>query len=535
MALTLDKWREMEAEELRKRDVNQRKALTVSDWRKEQARQERENLRLSKLHTKLTLGEDWREREAAKRATPEYRASKAQEALAERASVNRSLLPPSAYAPLPEEGETEIDLPGGGKATFGAETLRNIRAAREVPEQQNAEGRRKVGESVNRMYAEAYEKNKQRYEQELADRGLRSPLQATSPEDRRSIEEQNSVAMMSDFRQSLDDKRKAKVAENLLVQEYRDYKRAANEARKNKDYESARIAEQKASNINEQVGGDITNISSRNRYFSNLANEKTKTELAKKAEERRAINEKRTTANPEAASPKRVDFTPKSTGAPIGVGTESITYDQEPAVGDATQQPFGVVPPKGVDRGVSFGAISQANVGEDTNIPDSAVIGAEEPRPASKPFFPQPKPFTPIPMTSTERTDEDILPGISSMPKVERQPGESISQYNKRELDAYRQNVILPSFDENVQNAYSSSIELNELEKQLYRQRFVNPKQYEEVAARVKEQHDIIKKAIDDLREESRSYPPNSREKKFKNQQIAVLKNQLGFFAKRLY
>jgi hypothetical protein len=121
------------------------------------------------------------------------------------------------------------------------------------------------------------------------------------------------------------------------------------------------------------------------------------------------------------------------------------------------------------------------------------------------------------------------------MPKVERQPGESISQYNKRELDAYRQNVILPSFDENVQNAYSSSIELNELEKQLYRQRFVNPKQYEEVAARVKEQHDIIKKAIDDLREESRSYPPNSREKKFKNQQIAVLKNQLGFFAKRLY
>jgi hypothetical protein len=60
MAKTLEDWRKMEAEELRKRDINQRKALTVSDWRKEQARQERENLRLSKLHTKLTLGEDWR-------------------------------------------------------------------------------------------------------------------------------------------------------------------------------------------------------------------------------------------------------------------------------------------------------------------------------------------------------------------------------------------------------------------------------------------------------------------------------------------
>jgi hypothetical protein len=60
MAKTLEDWRKMEAEELRKRDINQRKALTVSDWRKEQARQERENLRLSKLHTKLTFGEDWR-------------------------------------------------------------------------------------------------------------------------------------------------------------------------------------------------------------------------------------------------------------------------------------------------------------------------------------------------------------------------------------------------------------------------------------------------------------------------------------------
>jgi hypothetical protein len=323
MAKTLEDWRKMEAEELRKRDINQRKALTVSDWRKEQARQERENLRLSKLHTKLTLGEDWREREAAKRATPEYRASKAQEALAERASVNRSLLPPSAYAPLPEEGKTEIDLPGGGKATFGAETLRNIRAAREVPEQQKAEGRRKVGESINRMYAEAYEKNKQRYEQELADRGLRSPLQATSPQERRRIEEENSRELMADFRTTISAKDRAAREENQIARDYRDYKRAAQEARKRGAAQAAVYYEGLATDLNESVGGNISNVTARRRILEQGAMDQVRKELQDRTNIRRKINAIRTSANPEG-------------------GMFEMT---QPATGNVWTQPFDLTAP----------------------------------------------------------------------------------------------------------------------------------------------------------------------------------------------
>jgi hypothetical protein len=266
---------------------------------KEEERKAKENMRLSKQDTERLLGKNWREREAAKRATPQYRASKAQEALEERAAVNRSLLPPSAYAPLPKEGETEVDLPGGGKATFGAETLRNIRAAREVPEQQKAEGRRKVGESINRMYAEAYERNKQRYEQELADRGLRSPLQAKSPEERRRIEEENSREMMADFRTAISARERAARAENQLARDYRDYRKSALEARRAGDAQSAVEYERRASNINEMVGGNISNVTARRRVLEEGARSAVQRELQARANLRREINAKRTTANPE--------------------------------------------------------------------------------------------------------------------------------------------------------------------------------------------------------------------------------------------
>jgi hypothetical protein len=501
----------------------------LRELEKEEKRRAKEEMRLSKQDTERLLGKNWRERAAAKRATPEYRASKAQKALEERAAVNRSLLSPSAYAPLPEEGKTEVDLPGGGKATFGAETLRNIRASREVPEQQRAEGRRKVVENINRMNAEAYKRNKQRYEQGLAERGLRSPTEGATPQERRGIEERNSAAMMSDFRQALDDKRKAKVAENLLVQEYRDYKRAASEARKNKDYESAIIAEQKASNINEQVGGDIANISSRNRYFSNLANEKTKTELARRAEERRAINQKRTTANPEAASPKRVDLTPKSTGAPIGVGTESLTYDQEPVVGGATQQPFGMVPPTAEDRGVSFGEISPANVSETIAEPPSSSA----PQPASA------TPTAPKAKTSKEVTQEDIQPGISEVRMPPRAEGESVADYNNRSNEEYERQVIIPSFDEGTQSALLSAREINNELNSLFGVRFQskeNVNRYINLLSDVRVKRNVLKDKIKELRSQRRKVAfSGGNQAKFIDQQIATLDNELGTIEKFLF
>lgn len=479
-----------------------------------------DDMQASIADTEKLLGKEWRKRAFERSRAEEPK--RAQEALAERAAVNRNIRPADAeLPPMPEEdvkGGEMVDLPGGGKAS--ADTIRMLYKKKGERQAEKEAKETAFGRNIEARYAAAYEANKKRYEEELASRGFTTPKT-------REEESKFNAERMADFRFQLSEKENARRAESYVAQQYNDLKRAAMDARAKKRYEAAIELDQKANAINEAVGGNITNVTARRKFFEDMANQAIKDELQKRAEDRIAIRTKQTSANPEA-----VDFRPKSTGAPIGVGTESLSYDQRPQVGGATDQPFGLVPPTTTDQGVSFEAISPANV-------RGAEVQPETPRTTATPATPTQQPFNPP--TSATQTEEDILPGISQMPVVPRDPNETPAQHNARVLEEYENSVIIPSLSQEVQSAFLSAKELNEQEKVLFSQRFTSPenrRRYNEIAKKAKEQHDILKSEIDALRKKSRNlaeYPFDSPQRKLNDQKIATLRKQLGFFAKRLY
>jgi hypothetical protein len=178
---------------------------------------------------------------------------------------------------------------------------------------------------------------KKLYEQNLAERGLRNPASGANTAERRRIQEENSRERMADFRTAISAKERAARSEGELVRDYRDYKKSAREARRAGDAQAAVENERQASRINEMVGGNISNVTARRRVLEEGARNTVQRELQNRANLRREINAKRTTANPEASM-----------------------FDMAESGGDAMSQPFGLVPPS-TSGAVGFGAISEAN------------------------------------------------------------------------------------------------------------------------------------------------------------------------------
>ena len=79
---------------------------------------EREKMRLSKMQTERTMGSDWREQAAARSKAGE--SARAQQALDERAAINKRMQGSRLPSPLQRDAsKTEVDLPGGRKFKYG--------------------------------------------------------------------------------------------------------------------------------------------------------------------------------------------------------------------------------------------------------------------------------------------------------------------------------------------------------------------------------------------------------------------------------
>lgn len=479
---------------------------------------ESEKMKLSKMHTARTLGADWRER-AAERSKAEESA-RAQQALEERAAINRRMQGSQLPSPLQKDvSKTEVDLPSGGKVKFGIDTLARMRGFEEDQAAQN-----QASEQERRKKAIAYSEERKgalrkRYEDELASRGF-------APPKTRQEAEAISRAKTEEFKLARQSREDADLAEKTALRDYSNFKQAAIQAKRDKDYGTASYYENEAAKINELVGGNIRNATARKSFFQDQASKDLMREVNARSEARKEKIKKETISNPEASS-----FTPKSTGAPLTVGSDMPSYQlpyQKPA--GPTEQPFGMTTPAMVDSGVDFSRISPYNAAE-TRITETT---SETARPTTRSIMPATK-------TSKQQTIEDVLPGASNMPVVQRNPKETAAQHNARVMQEYEKNVIIPSFDKQTQDALISATELNRQKDQLFSQRFTSPersKQYKDVSEKASKQQDVLKKSIDKLRAEKRNmakYPMNSKERQFIDLQIATLQNQLGFIAKRLY
>jgi len=467
-------------------------------WEKEvgeERKKDKETKKAYESQMKSQYGNQWRKRVAEQGRAKEYAA--AQQALDERATVNRGLRE-TELPPMPEKdakGDEMVDIPGGGKAS--ADTVRMLYGKKQerdaASEKTRAENRQKVYKFADTQKAAA----KQRYEEELASRGF------TPPKTREEENEYNRERM-DDFRESQRAKKAAQLDEASFL-------------------EDAKRKGIPKTTLDKIIGGDSSNVSVRRKYFEGKENQKARDELKARAEERRARNAKQTTANPEAASYDKVEFTPKSTAAPIGVGTESLEYGQRPSRADATQQPFGMVPPQTVDRGVDFGTLSEANVSGSTIAPTTS------PRPT--PESATATPTAPRAKTSKEVTQEDIQPGISEVRMPPKAEGESVSDYNKRANEEYDRQVIIPSFDEGTRGALLTARQLNsELEKfrgvQLVPQ---NRPRIKKIKSDLEKPKEAIKDKIKELRVELRRTPGlESPKSKFIRFQIETLKKELG-------
>ena len=473
---------------------------------------EKENMELSKMHTARTLGADWRERAAERSKAGE--SARAQQALAERAAINRSAAPRDYK--LPTKADEFQDIPGGGKVKTGAETLKRMQGF----EKQRSEA--KAAENIrkqNLIYdagARANTALQKRYEDELASRGF-------APPKTRQEAEAIDRAKMEEFRLGQAARTAAERKEKEILTAYKNYKQSALYARRNKDHARANGYEELANQEEIMAGGDIRDASLRKRFFQDKESEKLRQEIDRRSEERRAVIKKQNISNPEASS-----FIQTSSAAPLAVGSDMPSYQlpyKKPS--GPTEQPFGMTTPAMTDYGVDFSSISPYNTAGTRTTGTTA--------PASLPATPKSTAAFP---TSTQQTIEDVLPGASNMPVVQRNPSETTAQHNERVLQEYTNNVIIPSFDKQTQDAVRSAIELNKQESTLYRQRLAGKgKEYEEVSKNLKKNQQVIVKSMKELKSKLRDwkkYPMNSKERTFLENQIGTLNKQLGFFDKLL-
>lgn len=465
---------------------------------------EAEKMKLSKMHTARTLGADWRERAAERSKASEP--ARAQQALAERAAANRKT---QYESPLQETvTKTQINLPGGGKVKYGIDTLARMRDFETKQAEEKAALQAKREGALSAMRQKAGTALRQRYEDELASRGFAPPK---TRQDQEAIDR----ARMEEFRTISDAREIAREKSNTALKDYKYFGALAEQA-------SASGRTKEAEDLAEMArgtGGFIKNSSARNRFLENQEMAKARAAIEARVEARKAKMQAQNTSNPEASS-----FTPTSSNAPLAVGSDMPSYQlpyQKPS--GPTEQPFGMTTPSMTDYGVDFSSISPYNTaGTRTTVATA---------PASQPATPKSTATFP---TSTQQTIEDVLPGASNMPVVQRNPNETPAQHNERVLQEYTNNVIIPSFDKETQDAVRSAIELNKQKSTLYRQRFAGKgKEYEKVSENLKKDQQVITKSMKELKSKLRDfkkYPMDSKERTFVLNQIGTLNNQLGFF-----
>jgi hypothetical protein len=245
-------------------------------------------------------------------------------------------------------------------------------AEKEKPEKE----RQRVEAAKNRAFDTRYERAtaqygremdpKKLYEQNLAERGLRNPASGANTAERRRIQEENDRERMADFRTAISARERAARSEGELVRDYRNYKKSARKARGAGDAQAAVEYERQASRINEMVGGNISNVAARRRVLEEGARNTVQRELQTRANLRREINAKRTTANPEASM-----------------------FDMTEPSGDAMSQPLGLVSPS-TAGGIGFGAISESNAptAPTTSVapPTTPAVGEASVTPPTNPF-----------------------------------------------------------------------------------------------------------------------------------------------------
>jgi hypothetical protein len=487
-----------------------RRAMNLGEFTEKEAQRRFEEKR----------GKDWVGQMEAR--VREGEPQRAREALATVAQRNKALWEKPLPSALQEDRTlTEINLPGGGRVKYsgptpelmrtGRTTLARMREVETEEKKRVAKEQARVAAAKEKIYADRYTAAtqrygremdpKKRYEAELAEKGFTVPK--TREEENRFNKER-----MADFTTAIKAKEVAKNYEKTFRDDYIAIQRGKRQARQDDNSSALRYWQEEERALKSQVGDiDPRNVTQTRRFFEEKAANEAKDILNQRFERRKKSNFAQNTSNPEAAS---VDFGK----TPFWMTDFSPAPESYSDFVNRTRVPR--IPEKG----------AKPQAPRQTTPTPTEGTPAED-----RPFFPPPEPFTQIPLTSTERTPDDFAPGISEMPPVERQPDETPAQYNQRVIEQ----LVLPSFSEEVRNAYTSAKELNEQEKQLFKERFLKPDQYKEVAAKVKEQHDIIKREIDELRRDSRKYPERSRERAFKEQQIAVLQQQLGFWAKRFY
>lgn len=305
---------------------------------------ESEKMKLSKMHTARTLGADWREK-AAERMKAEEPA-RAQQALAERVAINRSLAPRDYK--LPTRADEFQDIPGGGKVKIGAETLKRMQGF----EKQRSEA--KAAEDVrkqNLIYDAGVRANtalQKRYEDELASRGFAPP---------KTRQEQEAIdrARMDEFRTVSAARQAAKERSSNAQKEYRQYNTLAKLRLASGDIAGA----EELRKLADETGGFIKSSSARNRFIENQEMDKARAAIGAKVEARKAKMQAQNISNPEASS-----FTPTSSAASLAIGSDMPSYQlpyQRPA--GPIEQGFGMTTPAMADYGVDFSSISPYNVG----------------------------------------------------------------------------------------------------------------------------------------------------------------------------
>jgi hypothetical protein len=441
---------------------------------------DREKVKLENMFTSRVLGDDWRKR--LKDKDP----NKEQKALDTFLDINKN---PQYESPLQETvTNTKIKTPSGGSVQYGIDTLARMRNTEAQNKAQEVARREKFNTSLVSMQQNAANTLKKRYEDELASRGF-------APPQNRQEQEAIDKARMEDFRAARKSNIAAERAEKTALVDYSNYKAAARQARLNNDFGRVAYYENEASKINNAVGGDIKNVTSRRSFLKDQANKDLINEINARTEDRKQKTQKQTISNPEASS-----FIPQSTNAPIGAGYDSLSYESRARPIDATEQPFGLITPDKQNNEVDFSRISQYNTTQ-SNASKYGVSGASE-----------------------------------KMPIVQMNPNETASQYNARLRQEYINNVIIPSFDETTQKALISATELNKLEPKLFRQRLTTPeklKEHTEVSKKLKEDRKVIVKTMNQLKSKARDYnkiPANSKERSLVESQIEALRSQLGFF-----
>ena len=247
---------------------------------------ESEKMKLSKMHTARTLGADWREK-AAERMKAEEPA-RAQQALEERAAINRSLTP-REYK-LPTKAEEWQTLPGGGMIKIGAETLKRAQGFEKERAGQEQARQEKFQKGLASVQQEAKAALRKRYEDELAARGFAPP---------KTRQEQEAIdrAKMDEFRLILDARNAAREKERNAAKDYKIYNALAKAA----EFSGDRNKAEELSMLAEGTGGQFRNQSDRSRFLENKEMMRARALIDEKTKARKAKMQAQNTSNPEAA------------------------------------------------------------------------------------------------------------------------------------------------------------------------------------------------------------------------------------------